>query len=60
MTKADLIAVLAERQELTKAKMGRIVDDVFDSIVANVESGEEVSIAGFGKFKLVQRAPRNR
>lgn len=58
MTKAELIEALAESHELSKAKMGRIVDDLFIRMVATVEGGEEVSIAGFGKFKKVERAAR--
>ena len=58
MTKAELISVLAESHELPKAKMGRIVDEVFDQITVSVQNGEEVSIAGFGKFKPVQRPQR--
>lgn len=42
----------------TKASAERAVDTVFDSIVAALKRGDEVSVAGFGIFSAKQRAAR--
>lgn len=42
----------------TRAAAERIVDKVFDSIIDELKSGGEVSVAGFGIFSVKQRAAR--
>ena len=42
----------------TKVQAEQVVDTVFDSIVASLKKGEEVSIAGIGIFSVKQRAAR--
>ena len=58
MNKNDLIEHIAQEYELTKTYARDIVDTVFDTISASVQQGDEVSIFGFGKFKLVERKAR--
>ena len=43
----------------TKVQAEQIVDKVFDSIVASLKKGEEVSVAGLGIFSVKQRAARD-
>ena len=43
----------------TKVQAEQIVDKVFDSIVASLKKGEEVSIAGLGIFSVKARAARD-
>ena len=54
MTKNDLVEQLAQEYELTKTFSRDIVDKMTDA----VRKGEEVSIFGFGKFKLAERKAR--
>ena len=52
MNTAELVAKLAEAHGLGKAQAKSIVDDVLKDIVDAAASGEEVSLPGFGKFKV--------
>ncbi|WP_457092846.1 HU family DNA-binding protein [Microvirga sp. P5_D2] len=58
MNKNDLIEHIAQEYELTKTFARDIIDNLFDTISASVQQGDEVSIFGFGKFKLVERKAR--
>src|SRR3712207_5504086 len=58
LNRKDLIDRLAEEHELTGRFARQIVDDVLNSIVEAARQGEEVSLFGFGKFKLAERAAR--
>lgn len=58
MNKNDLIEHIAQEYELTKTFARDIIDNLFDTISASVQAGDEVSIFGFGKFKLVERKAR--
>jgi len=42
----------------TKAQAERIVDGIFDQITNSLKGGNEVSVAGFGKFTAKMRAAR--
>jgi DNA-binding protein HU-beta len=52
MNTAELVAKLAEAHGLSKAQAKSIVDDVLKDIVDAASSGAEVSLPGFGKFKV--------
>lgn len=52
MNTADLIDKVAAANALSKPDAKGIVDSVFASIAAAAAAGEEVSLNGFGKFKV--------
>jgi len=58
MNKNDMVLRLAEEFELTKAFSREVVDHLLGQIAEAINNGEEAAIAGFGKFKLVERAAR--
>lgn len=59
MTISDLIdQVAASDSKLTKAQAKAIVDAVFGAISGAANKGEEVSIPGFGKFKVQSKPAR--
>jgi DNA-binding protein HU-beta len=58
MNRNDLAALLAENHALSKATAGRMLDTVFDALSAELKKGNPVALAGFGSFKLAQRAAR--
>lgn len=58
MNKAALVEKVNEVLGTTKVQAEQIVDTVFDSIIATLQKGDEVSIAGFGIFSAKQRAAR--
>jgi integration host factor subunit beta len=58
MTKADLIAIVAERLKITQVQSSIIVEAALRSVVTALQKGEEVEIRGFGSFRFRNRAPR--
>jgi DNA-binding protein HU-beta len=55
---ADLAEQIAAAHGLSKADARKIVDDLFSAITDVANKGGEVSLAGFGKFKLKESAAR--
>ena len=58
MNKVALVETVNEMLGTTKVQAEQVVDCVFDSIVKTLKKGDEVSVAGFGKFVVKQRAAR--
>lgn len=58
MTKAEFVERLAKKGETTKKHAGEALDMVFSTILEELGKGEQISIPGFGKFSVVQRAAR--
>ena len=58
MNKNDMVVRLAEEHELTKSFARELVDNVFGMITSAAQSGDEVSLFGFGKFRVAERAAR--
>jgi DNA-binding protein HU-beta len=55
MTKAELVAAIADRAGLTRNQAKGALDAFLDCVTASVQSGEEVRIVGFGSFVPVDR-----
>lgn len=58
MTKQELVDAVAENAGLTKANAAAAVDAVFEAITAALADGDQVSMVGFGTFKVRERAAR--
>jgi DNA-binding protein HU-beta len=52
MNNSDLADNLAAANDLTKADARKLVDAVFVAIADAAAKGEEISLNGFGKFKV--------
>lgn len=52
MNNAELAETLVQTHGITKADARKVVDDVMAAIIAAAAKGDEVSLAGFGKFKI--------
>jgi DNA-binding protein HU-beta len=52
MNNADLADKVAADHNITKADARKIVDGAFAAIVEAAAAGEEISLNGFGKFKV--------
>ena len=52
MNATEFIAKIAEAHGVSKAQAKSIVEDIFKDIVEAAASGAEVSLPGFGKFKV--------
>ncbi len=59
MTKKELIDVVAENAQITKKAAKDAVDALLAEVAAKLAAGEDVSLAGFGTFKVKTRAERN-
>lgn len=58
MTKAELIAAVAEKTELSKKDSEKSVIAVIDSITEALVAGEKVALVGFGTFETKLRNER--
>ena len=58
MTKTELIAIVAEKNELTKKDAERAVNTALETITAELAAGNRVQLAGFGIFETKTRAAR--
>ena len=52
MNAADLANQIGETHSISKAEAKQIIDNVFAAIVDAAANGEELSVPGFGKFKV--------
>ena len=59
MTKNELIAMVADKAQMTKTAASAAVDATFDAITATLKNGDEVKIMGFGNFRVVKRTARD-
>lgn len=58
MTKADIAEKIQAATGLTKKESSELMEAVFSTIKATLESGEKLKIAGFGSFEVRQKADR--
>ena len=58
MNKAAIVEAVHGVLNTTNVQAEQVVDKVFDSIVATLKKGEEVSVAGLGIFSVKARAAR--
>jgi nucleoid DNA-binding protein len=58
MNKVALAEAVNQVLNTTKAESERVVDALFDAIVNSLKKGEEVSVAGFGKFVVKDKPAR--
>jgi len=55
MTKAELIAAMADGAGLSKEQAKKALDAFTDSVTASLKSGQDVRLVGFGTFAAVTR-----
>lgn len=58
MNKNELVRVVAEKTSLTQKDVAYVVDEFFTAIHDELVRGEEIALAGFGKFVVKNRAAR--
>ncbi len=56
--KLELVGVVAERTGLSKADVGKVLDEALAEIRRTVDGGETVALRGFGTFRLSERSAR--
>jgi DNA-binding protein HU-beta len=58
MTKQDLVNAAAAEAGVTKKAAGEVLDAVLGAITASLKKGKNVTITGFGTFRVSKRAAR--
>ena len=58
MNKAELVAAIAEKTELSKKDSEKALKAFIDVITEELTKGEKVQLVGFGTFEVVERAAR--
>jgi DNA-binding protein HU-beta len=58
MNRSELIEILANKADISKASAGRVLESLIGTIQTTVKKGDSVSLVGFGTFKSVKRASR--
>lgn len=58
MNKAELIAAVAEKSELSKKDAEKAVKALTDVISEELVKGEKIQLVGFGTFEVSERAAR--
>ena len=58
MTKQDLVNSAAEATGVTKKVAGEVLDAVLGGITNSLKKGNNVTITGFGTFRVSKRAAR--
>lgn len=59
MNKAELVNAIASHAKLSKADSGKVLDAFVSQTTKVLKSGGNVTLVGFGTFKVVKRAARN-
>lgn len=58
MRKQDLVRAVAQQTKQTEAQAVAAINAVFGAIQEAMAKGDEVTISGFGSFRVVDRAAR--
>lgn len=58
MTKAELIAAIAEKSGMTKKDADAALSAVIDTITDTLAKGDKIQLVGFGTFEVRERKAR--
>ena len=58
MNKTELIEAIAERAEVSKAMVGKMLEAYTATIMSTLGKEEDVTLVGFGTFYVGERAAR--
>lgn len=58
MTKAELVAKMAEAADISKVAAEKALSGFVDAVTETIKADEKVTITGFGTFSAVTRAAR--
>ena len=58
MTKAEMVAKLAEAVGIQKKQAGKVLAELVDMIEASLVKGERIALAGLGSFSTAARKAR--
>ena len=58
MNRAELIDLISEKAELTKASASKALDAILEGVTVSLQNGDPVVLVNFGTFTVKQRAAR--
>ena len=58
MNKAELVAAIAEKTELSKKDSEKALKAFIDVVTDELKKGEKIQLVGFGTFEVSERAAR--
>lgn len=58
MNKAELVAAIAEKTELSKKDSEKALKAFIDVVTDELKKGEKIQLVGFGTFEVSNRAAR--
>ena len=58
MNKAELVAAVAERTELSKKDAEKALKAFVDVVAEELKKGEKIQLVGFGTFEVSEKAAR--
>ena len=58
VNKAELIDLIADKADISKASAARALDATLEGIVSALRGGDQVALVGFGTFSVKERAER--
>ena len=58
MNKSELIDVVAQNADVSKANAGKVVEAALDAIGDALAGGDSVALVGFGTFSVRERGAR--
>lgn len=58
MNKAELVAAIAEKTELSKKDSEKALKAFIDVVTEELMKGEKIQLVGFGTFEVSERAAR--
>lgn len=58
MNKAELVAAIAEKTELSKKESEKALKAFIDVVTEELKKGEKIQLVGFGTFEVSERAER--
>ena len=58
MNQSDLITRVSDQTGMARGETGKVIAAVIDGITEALRKGEEVRLAGFGSFSVVERGER--
>lgn len=58
MNKAELIATMADKTELSKKDAEKALNAFIDTVTDELKNGDRIQLIGFGTFEVSERAER--
>lgn len=59
MNKAELVAAIADKTELSKKDTEKALKAFVDVVTEELKKGEKIQLVGFGTFEVSERAARD-